>query len=141
MKPLTRNILWTAASLGLIAVLIGLYMFNKKAPDLSKVKPDYVLSFSELTDEFSMDEGAATAKYVDKVLEVRGPVLSTGAGTDSTFSVTLGEAGQMIGVICTFRQTGGSKPPDIKEGTEITVRGVCSGMLMDILLNNCVPVE
>jgi hypothetical protein len=44
----------------------------------------------------------------------------------------------MSGVICTFHGIAQPSSNEIKEGEIITVRGVCSGMLMDVLLNDCV---
>jgi len=121
--------------------LIGLYMFNKKDPNLSKVKPDYVIGVSSLVDEFSQDENSATTKYVDKILEVTGPVQAIEPTSDSTMNVTLSSENQMSGVICSFKDVSDPSSQNIKEGEIITVRGVCSGMLMDILLNNCVIVK
>ena len=141
MKPVIRNLLILVVALGAIGLLIGLYMFNKKDPNLSKVKPDYVLDVSSLVNDFSQDENAATTKYVDKVLEVTGPVLAIEPTGDSTLNVTLSAENQMSSVICSFKNIPDPSSLNIQEGVNITVRGVCSGMLMDILLNNCVIVK
>jgi hypothetical protein len=138
MRPVIRNLLLFVIILGVIGGLIVLYMYNKKNPDLSKVKADYALQASELVNEFDQDETSASAKYIDKVVEVTGPVATIEITSDSTMNLTLANEDQMSGVICTFH--GITNPPsiEIKEGEIITVRGVCSGMLMDVLLNDCV---
>ena len=138
MRPVIRNLLLFVIILGVIGGLIGLYMYNKKNPDLSKVKADYVLQASELVNEFNQDETSASAKYIDKVVEVTGLVATIEITSDSTMNLTLANEDQISGVICTFH--GSPQPPsnEIKEGEIITVRGVCSGMLMDVLLNDCV---
>jgi hypothetical protein len=141
MKPLIRNLLIIAVILGTAGFLTGLYMFNKKDPDLLKVKPDYVIEVSSLVDEFSRDENAATAKYVDKVLEVTGPILAIEPTGDSTMNVTLSAENQMAGVSCSFKNATDPSLQNIKESEIITIRGVCSGMLMDIQLNNCAIVK
>jgi hypothetical protein len=141
MKPLIRNLLIAAGILCVVGLLIGLYLFNKKDPNLLKVQPDYVINASVLIKEFSQDENSATTKYVDKVLEVTGPVLSFEPTSDSTMNVTLGAEDQMAGIICSFKDVVDPSSQNIKEGEIITVRGVCSGMLMDVLLNNCVLVK
>jgi hypothetical protein len=141
MNHLIRNLLIVAVALGAIGLLIGLYLFNKKDPDLAKVKPDYVIDVSSLVGEFSQDENSATTKYVDKVLEVTGSVLSIEPTSDSTMNITLSAENQMTGVICSFKNVSDPSSQNIKEGEILKVRGVCSGMLMDILLNNCVIVR
>jgi hypothetical protein len=138
MKPLIRNILIVVVLLGVIGVITGLYLFNKKDPDLSKVKPDYVMEVSALVNEFNQDETSASEKYVDKVIDVTGPVLAIEPTSDSTMNVTLSAENQMTGVICSFHKIPDTASNEIKEGEIITIRGVCSGMLMDVLLNNCV---
>jgi hypothetical protein len=138
MRPVIRNLLIFVIILGVIGGLIGLYMYNKKNPDLSKVKADYALQVSELVNEFNQDETSASAKYIDKVVEVTGPVASIETISDSTMNITLANVDQMSGVICTFHGITQPSSNEIKEGEIITVRGVCSGMLMDVLLNDCV---
>jgi hypothetical protein len=141
MKPLIRNILIIAVLLGSIGVIIGIYLYNKKDPDLSKVKADFVLQVSELVNEFNQDENSASAKYIDKVLEVKGPVSAIESASDSTMNIYLNAENQMSGVNCSFDDVSGTTSPDFQKGDIITVRGVCTGMLMDVLLNNCVVVK
>jgi len=142
MKHLFRNLLIVAVILGAIGVVIGLYLFNKKDPNLSKVKPDYILDAASLIKEFNQDENSATAKYVDKVLEVTGPVQAIEQISDSTMNITLSAENQMAVVNCSFNNVADPSSQDIKEGEIMTVRGVCSGMLMqDIQLKNCVFVK
>jgi hypothetical protein len=141
MKPLIRNLLIAAGIFCVIGLLIGLYLFNKKDPNLIKVKPDYIIDVSSLVNEFTQDENSASAKYVDKVLEVKGPVLAIEPTSDSTMNVTLSAENQMTGVICSFRDVTDTSSQNLKQGEIVTIRGVCSGMLMDVLLNNCVMVK
>jgi hypothetical protein len=141
MRPVIRNLLLFVIILAVIGGLIGLYMYNKKNPDLSKVKADYVLQVSQLVNEFNQDETSASAKYIDKIVEVTGPVASIETTSDSTMNVTLADNNQMSGVICTFHGITNPASIEVKEGEIITVRGVCSGMLMDVLLNDCVIIR
>lgn len=141
MKPAIRNLLLVVLLLAIIGAIFGIYLYTKKSPDLSKVKADYILKVSELVNEFNQDETTASAKYIDKIVEITGPVLTFEATSDSTMNVTLADKNQMSGVICTFNNITNPALTEIKEGDIITIRGVCSGMLMDVLLNDCVIVE
>lgn len=135
-----------SAAVVLLAVLAGAaygyYMFNLKRSDLSKVKPDFIISSSELYSAFESDEPGATAKFIGKVVEINGNVAQVEFGSaDSTLSITLREDDQFSGVICTFNGIGEMSAMNIIPGQQIKVRGECSGMLMDVLLNNCVIVR
>jgi hypothetical protein len=131
-----------AAAVALVVIIsgiaYGLYMFNLKHPDLSEVKPSYVLSATELYNAFETDEPGATAKYAGKVVEVSGNVASVEYGSsDSTLSITLREEDELSGVICTFSGINDRSQVSVVSGELIKIRGECSGMLMDVLLNNC----
>jgi hypothetical protein len=126
----------------LFGAAYGYYMFNLKRSDLSKVKPAYIISSKDLYSAFESDETGATAKYTGKVVEVNGNVAQVEFGdTDSTLSITLREEDQMSGVICTLSGIEDKSQVNINPGQQITIRGECSGMLMDVLLNNCVIVR
>ncbi len=124
---------------GLMAGSYGLYMFFKTHDDLSGVKPDFELTAHSLLSDFETDEAAASVRYISKVLEVTGPVETIKTGSDSTITITLKDPGASAGVICSFQ---GRQMEDIKvkKGNIATIRGECSGILFDVLMNNCVLV-
>jgi hypothetical protein len=123
-------------------VSYGFFQFFKQAPDLSKVKPDYTLNSTELFSAFEKDEKAAGQKYIKKVLEVSGNVAAIEYGaSDSTLSITLRPGDELSGVICTFAGIKDQSQLNVKEGENAVIRGECSGMLMDVLLNNCVLLD
>lgn len=135
-----------ASAIVLLIVISGLaygfYLFNLKHSDLSKVKPAFTLSSTELYSAFENDETAATTKYAGKVVELTGKVASVEYGSaDSTLSITLHEDDELSGVICTFSGIKDKSQVSITPGEQITIRGECSGMLMDVLLNNCVSLK
>jgi hypothetical protein len=120
--------------------MFGLFLFNKKAPDLARVRADYVLTATTLYSDFVADEASATQKYVDKVIQVTGTITAVEVNADNTINITLG-GGDMGGVICTFQSIADTTLPGLASGNEAVIKGVCSGMLMDVLLNNCVIVS
>ena len=128
-----------ALSLVLIIFIAGtslaVYLFNKRHKDLEKTRPDFVLTATDLLKEFENDENKASAKYVNKVLEVSGIIESLNTGEDKTVSIVLKTESDLSTVICTFQQL--IDPADYRQGEKITVKGECSGFLTDVLLNNC----
>lgn len=138
-----RTVLWiliTIVTIGLVGGGYGFYEFFRTHADLSKVKPDFTLAASDLSSAFENDETAATKKYVDKVVQVTGPVASVEMGSDSTINVTLRDEDALSGVICSF-QGRGIEDVSVKKGDVAVIRGQCSGMLLDVLLNNCALVS
>lgn len=138
MKPITRNIVIILLAIVIAAVLAGLYLFNRQHPDLTGIRADYVTTASALYADFDADEQAATMKYADKVIQVTGTVTIIETNADGTVNITLGDDNMFGGVICTFQGVSDPAGMGIAPGTEVIIKGVCAGMLMDVLLNNCV---
>lgn len=139
MKKPVKIVLISIVVLGVAGLSAGLFLFNKKHSDLNKVKPDFKVEASIIQKEFEENEATATSKYLNKIIEVSGQVQSVKQGDGFASSINLKTGSEMSSVICTF-----SSSDDISGlavGRDITVRGECSGFLMDVLLNNCVIVK
>jgi hypothetical protein len=72
MKRSYKIVLIAASILGLAGVLFGLYMYNLEPKDLQKVRPDYIITATDLLKAFESDENTASTTYIGKVVEVSG---------------------------------------------------------------------
>jgi hypothetical protein len=139
MKTSVKIALFIVTFIALSGILAALYLYNLKATDMSKAKPDFVISASALQKAFEADETAASAMYIEKILEVSGTIASVKSGENNILSISLVTGNDLSSVICTFPAiTDHSK---FITGNEITLRGECSGFLMDVLINNCAAIE
>lgn len=136
MKKNLKIALIVITIIALSGAAAGFYMFNLKPKDLGKVKPDFIVTASELQSSFEENETAAALKYVNKIVEVSGEVGSVEPGENNSVNISLKTNSSFSSVICTFPS--GAVSGSIKEGSQISIRGECSGYLMDVLLNNCV---
>jgi hypothetical protein len=139
MKLYIKIILGVVVFLALAGIGGALYMFNMQHKDLNKTKPDFVISAVDLQKAFENNETAATARYVKKVLEVSGVVESVKSVEGNVLNVTIKSGSDLSSVICTF--SAATDQSKLTSGSEVKVRGECSGYLMDVLLNNCVLVN
>jgi len=135
MKFYVKIALFIAAFVALSAILAALYMYNLKHTDMAKTKPDFILTASALQKEFEDNEASASARYINKILEVTGVVVSITPADSNNLNVSLKTGSEISSVICTFPVI--ADPSKFRTGDEITLRGECSGFLMDVLLNNC----
>jgi len=138
MKKHIMIALFVVFFMALAGILAALYLFNLQHKDLLKVKPDFVFTATDLQKAFDEDEAAATAKFVNKIIEVTGIIESVKTGEGNILSVTLKTGSVFSSVICTFPP--GTDSSVFVVGKQVVIRGECSGLLMDILLNNCVVV-
>lgn len=121
----------------LIAAGTGYYFFQKKVVSVANVDPDYSMTADELYNEFERDENAANHKYIDKVIEVTGSVDRFTRQESGVNIVLKAENAIAGGVNCAFSDT----PEEVKPGDQITLKGRCQGLLLDVVLNNCSMVS
>lgn len=139
MKTYVKVALFVVAFIALAAILAALYMFNLKHTDMAKAKPHFVVSAVALQEEFETDETAASIKYINKILEVTGKITSVKHSMNNSLNITLETENVLSDVNCSL--------PAVKDtsaliaGREITLRGECSGYLMDVQLNNCAVIN
>ena len=118
----------------------GWYSYQKAPPDIRKQKAGIEITAVDLLQAFQQNETAGNAKFVDKVLVVAGTV--TGIQTDSSgqATVSLQTNDLLAAVTCSFYQDDvGVKK--IKAGSAARIKGVCTGMLTDVVLNKCSLVQ
>lgn len=137
MNPFLKIALLALTLFALAGIMAGVYLFFEKPANLAFVKPDYIVTATSLQKEFEENEQGASAKYINKTLEVTGSVLAISQSDSSNLNISLKTGNDISSVICTFAS---ADPSKFKTGEEITLRGVCSGYLMDVLLNNCAVV-
>ena len=119
-------------------IATAVWLFYKKPADLGKTKPDIIITSSELQKEFEINESEAGTKYTNKILEVTGTIASIKKEGEEQPSITLKTDSDFSSVICTLASSGDISV--LAAGDEVTIRGECSGYLMDVLLNNCVII-
>jgi hypothetical protein len=139
MKTYIKIALFFVSFIALSGILAALYMYNLKATDMSKAKPDFIISASALQKAFDDDEIAASKKYINKIVEVIGTIASVKPGENNTLSISLVTGNDLSSVICTFAAI--ADHSKFRTGDEIILRGECSGFLMDVLLNNCAVIN
>jgi len=135
MKYYVKIALFFVVFIAVGSILAALILFNKKHPDTAKVKPDYILTATVLQKDFENNETAASSKYINKILEVTGTIVLVTPGDSTNTNISLKTGNDISNVICTFRKL--ADPSKLVPGDNITLRGECSGFLMDVLLNNC----
>jgi hypothetical protein len=132
-----------AKTLMIIALLIGAigyYNYNRTTSSLENTDPNFALSADDIFSEFEKNEVDANKKFLDKVIEVSGTVQSFNNENLADRNVTLQTESGMFGVICKLDSTYDAQYK-IAVGEKIKIKGVCTGMLMDVVLIRCIPTK
>lgn len=115
--------------------LVAYWFANQPRPGLDQEDASFSLSATGLAALFASNEAAANEKYLGQVLEVYGKVSEILAEQEK-YSLLL-DGGSEGMVYCAFADT----PQGVELGEFITVKGRCSGYLMDVILNDCIISE
>jgi hypothetical protein len=139
MKPYIKIALFVVFLIALGGILAALYLYNLKPEDLQKAKPHFTITAADFQKAFEDNEKTASERYINKIIEVSGEIASVRTGEKNSMNVSLKTGSELSSVICTFHSV--SDTTNIKPGNQIILRGVCSGFLMDVLLNNCAVIK
>ena len=136
-----RILLWIFLIGIVIAASAVYYVFNMPRRNISKENAVYKLEAKQLISDFKSDEAAATKKYLDQAIAVKGEI--KGIRTLDNHSMVFSLEDEMEGVSCTVDSadvvSNALKLGQFTKGSTGTFKGRCSGMLMDIQVINCVP--
>ncbi len=122
------------SSVLLITSVIAVFMYYKPHRSVKKEEAAFKLSVAELVDAFANDEASANAMYVGKIIEVNG-TLKEMILNDSTLILLMGDTTQMTGVSCYLQKDQKDKYATLKRGEHVSVKGICNGMLLDVVLD------
>jgi hypothetical protein len=130
-------------SILIVALLAGLltlkWIFAPAETSVVSEKADITIDAVNLVKQFETNEAEANTKYLDKVLFITGTVESVTEDAAS-INVTLKNPGEISGVICSFDKTL-TQADSFVVGQSVSIKGRCTGYLMDVVLNDCALAE
>lgn len=135
-----RIILIAVGTIVVISAGIGIYLWNKPHKNMQRAEADMSITAPELMAAFNEDETAANATYLDKVVAVTGTV--TEATTNDGVTLVSLETNDDFGAIsCELDRFSEHNRTTFTPGEQITLKGLCSGKTIDVVLVQCVLVE
>jgi hypothetical protein len=128
------------AGIVILALLVigggwGWYLYNKPHQGVEGIKASASLDAAALYGAFQADETKANTQYLGKVVEVRGKVNSVSLAPGSP-GVQL-DAGGAGGISCSMTDKDKAGLTKVGKDKYITVKGRCTGYLMDVNLVDC----
>ncbi len=137
-KPIT--VLIVLVILALAGASIAYSLYHAPHRQASTETPAISLRATDLYKAFAADEAKANTLYLDKVLQVQGVVKEI-LTDDQGGKVLVLESGDMFGINCTIDSSQSQVLTAVKPGNQVTLKGICNGMLMDVVLVKCVLVH
>ena len=140
MNKFLKIILGLLLLLAIIGAVSYFSFMNAPKASSENKKVDMSISATTLFQEFEQDETASNAKYIGNIVAVKGTI-GEFEEDENGATVLLLEAGDLGGVLCTLEDSQTEKAKALDYGDTVTVKGVCTGMLMEVVVNKGVLVE
>jgi len=120
----------------LVAVAWGLYLYNKPHTSAGGKSTDETITADSLYANYAANEAVADKRFMNKILEVKGAVQDVTMGNHKpTVMLATGQAG---GINCEMAMDSAAVFASVHKNMQVTIKGKCSGYLMDVNLVDCV---
>jgi tRNA_anti-like len=129
---------------GLIAAVIGgigvwYFVFYKPTHFKRDVADEQAISVTavKIVGDFLANEDSANKVYLNKAIAITGEVIEAKKNQDGKPTVTLKSNDSFSNIYCTLKDDAGQ----IQGGTTITVKGICTGFLSDVVIIDAIIVK
>jgi len=131
-----KSIVIIVLILGLSAIWFIYRMYNKPHRDpLSETSIQ--ISASDLYLNYESNETEANELYLDKVVEIKGRIAEITTNQELVPIVVLETDNPIFGVRCTME----NPMVNAQVGDTVTIKGICTGYLSDVIITKSVFIE
>lgn len=130
--------------LGLIAAVIGgigvwYFIFYKPTHFKRDVADEQAINVTavKIVADFLANEDSANKVYLNKAIAITGEVIEARKNQDGKPTVTLKSGDSFSNIYCTLKDDAG----EIQGGTTVTVKGICTGYLSDVVIIDAIIVK
>ena len=132
----TKNkIIIVIALIAAIAFSVYYYVFVYSSQHRRQVQSEtgIVITSDSLVAKYQADENLANSLYLNKAVVVTGNLLSIDKNQEGKTTLVIGKSDSFSNVSVTMISTA---PITQKAGTPITIKGLCTGALSDVVITD-----
>ena len=124
-----------------IAIVIGSVVAYKMLTpkpeiDITEASSELTINASKLYHDFSENETTANKGYAGKVLEVKGILKKVEKEGTQNIQLSLDAEADLGSVICNLQVVKSEEIEGLEIGKPITIKGVCTGYLFDVVIDH-----
>lgn len=131
-----KKIIIAILIIGIIGVFVAYKMYNKPHINVADSKSDLTLTADKIINDFSSDESKANTLYLEKIIEVSSEISELNVEKGKGI-ITLKTKDDFGSVLCHLSDESTKKMGSLKVGQTISVKGICTGYLLDVILVKC----
>ncbi|MCO6360571.1 OB-fold putative lipoprotein [Roseivirga pacifica] len=128
----------------IIGIVAGYFVYQKflsTSPGMAKQKAVAEVTAIDVYAAFEADESAANQQYLNQVIQVSGSIAGVERPADANPVITLETTG--FGLVKCTLEPGWDEAQlhSLSTGDQITLKGECIGLLLDLLINNAIIIQ
>lgn len=124
-----KAILLIISAIVLTGILIGYKEYYKPQRSVEN-EVAIAVTAVRLFTEFEANEAKANSKYLNKAVLVTGIVSEMSFNQSGSMVIILASDNPMFGVSCTMEE----KPQGLVKGETVSIKGICTGYLSDVVV-------
>lgn len=126
----------------IVAVGVAYFIYNKPHKNIKSAEIEMTVTATQLLEEYENNEKQANAKYFDKVVAVEGVVKSKSKSEEGNVQIYLDTGNPMSSVACSMDYLSEQDGLEaVQKGDKVTIKGLCTGKLMDIVIDRAILVH
>lgn len=118
---------------GILCFFIIYKIYNRPHINIVESKADIALTANKIIYDFSSDETKANRSYLGKIIKISGIISELKLEKEKGI-ITLKTNQDFGSILCHLSVEASQKMNLLKVGQTITLKGVCTGYLMDVIL-------
>ncbi|HET9057384.1 MAG TPA: hypothetical protein VFN30_11130 [Chitinophagaceae bacterium] len=122
--------------LAITIAYIGYKKYTAGPVDIKSAKA-FTVAASKLLQDYSNAETEANKRYLGKILVVTGEVKEVAKNQEGQSIVILKTDDPINSVNCTMEE----KPVQFQPGSTVSLKGLCTGYLMDVYVTRCYVIK
>ncbi|MEM6770078.1 MAG: hypothetical protein AAF597_05790 [Bacteroidota bacterium] len=125
-----------------IGAIVAYNMLTPKGPlNIHTADTEVTVNAGRLYAAFEADEAAANGTYVGKVIEVSGQLSAIEQNEDGSYQLKLSADNPLGQVVCSLSDGTAATLGEGAIGSTATVKGVCTGYLFDVVIDNATILQ
>lgn len=139
---LSKKNIAIAAGIGIL-VLAGYFYkeYYRRPADITSIQPAEKVNAASIVSLYQNDEAKANQQYLNKMVQVQGAITEIINQQDTLINVFIGDTNSVHNVSCLLDKRHFNAIKKYTAGQQITIKGICTGFLLDVELNRCVIVQ
>jgi tRNA_anti-like len=129
-----KNIFIAFGILAILGAAYAYYLWNKPHKDMNRASADLTIGAAELMKNYS------DSLYLNKTIQVTG-IIKEVVNENENISIKLETGDSTAFVSCDLDKFSNQKTKEYQVGERVTMKGICTGQLIDLVIDSCVPVE